>query len=162
MKNRDSDHADIVRTTGARRVRIAQVREIERRRILEALAPATDVRGLPGREHVARLHRRCGLAADDVHPVDTRHRHHSLTAAIAERDRVFVARPADDVRASLVLICREQAAFGAVEDLDVERGLRQAHRSGGRGNGSSGDGGGDSSADKQGTKLTHGWTPQVR
>ena len=60
----------MVNRTGARRVRIGERREVERRRLGHALAPAGDLGTAVRREHVAGLVDGRGLAADRIDAVD--------------------------------------------------------------------------------------------
>jgi hypothetical protein len=92
--------------------------------VRNALAPAGDVGTLVGREHIARLRRRGGIAGDDVDAIHAHHREDAAVAGVAHTDRVFVARLADDIAAALVPVDRQHAAFAAIDDFDRRLRLR--------------------------------------
>jgi len=64
-KQRHPDHADVLRAPGARRVGVAKCGEVERRRALQALAPAVDRRAAARRDLVPALRRVRALAGGD-------------------------------------------------------------------------------------------------
>jgi hypothetical protein len=123
-KSAYADHADVVRPSGARGIRIVDLGEVERRSALQALAPALHVERIPRRKHIAALPQIGGLAADDVDSIDRHHREQVLAAAVAHGDLVFVAGLADDPRAPFVIVDRQAPAFAAVVNADVGEASR--------------------------------------
>ena len=123
----DADDADVVRASGPRRVRVGQRREVERRGLGEALAPAQNVIGAARAEHIAGLPRIGALAADHVHAVDRYHGQHVFAQPVAHRDLVFVARSSDDVCPAFVPVHREAPSFGAVINGKIHQAAMRSH-----------------------------------
>src|SRR5581483_6223201 len=94
-------------------------REVERGDPILALAPAGDLRRRARAQHVAGLAPAGGLAGDGVDAVDRDDRQHVATALVAEIDLVFIARPARDVIAAVVLIDRQRPVLPSIIYADV-------------------------------------------
>lgn len=113
---RDADDADMIGSPGARGIRVAQSREVERGDFVEVLAPAV--------EDIAALAGRGGLAADDVDAIDAGHGEHPAVLAAAQADLVLVPRFAGHVELAAMPMYGQHLAARAGVDRDVEGCLR--------------------------------------
>src|SRR5271165_24449 len=91
-KQGDADDADIVGSSGTRRVRCGCCGEGKRRDLIVALAPTADLVALPGIEHIASLVPAGILTRDHIDAVDRGDCEQPLTDLIADVDRIVSAR----------------------------------------------------------------------
>ncbi len=119
LEERDPDHADVGRTTGAPRVRVTERGEVERGDVVEALAPSLHLQARPRRDDVSRLARIRRLPVHHVEAVDGDDREKVVAHAVVDDHLVLVAGTADHIGSALMPVHGQVAPGGAVVDRDV-------------------------------------------